>query len=242
MMHSTPAPAWLLPAYMRAATGVGATAAHGDVELAGGRLLDRWEDASRHFHNVRHLVDLLQRVDELQQETHDAHAVRLAAWYHGAVFTADAAAAYAHKGGEDEVASAEFARAELASIGVPDAAINDVTTMVEALARHSTNPESADCAVLCDADLAVLASDPQKYKQYLLDVRAEYSHIPPRRFVLARKAIVEKLLSRPKLYISPFAQPWEAPARQNLKAELARLERELDTLPPDDDETDASTA
>ena len=42
----------------------------------------------RHFHNIRHLTDVLARVDELE-ETHEPDLVRLAAWYHGAIFDAD---------------------------------------------------------------------------------------------------------------------------------------------------------
>lgn len=225
-------PSWLLPAYVRAATGAGATASVSIIEAAGTRLLTHWEEPGRHFHNVRHLVDLLQYVNELQQETHNVHAVRLAAWYHGAVFASDAASAYAHKGGEDEDASAEYATTELTALGVPEAAVNDVATMVRALARHTRNAPSADCAALCDADLAVLASEPQRYRQYVRDVRAEYSHIPEQKFLEARKAIIEKLLARQQLYLSPLGSTWEPRARQNLAGEVSRINRELAAMPP----------
>lgn len=232
-MTQSATPEWLLPAYVRAAVGAGAAQSSQSSQLvqqAGTRLLDRWEEPARHFHNVRHLVDLLQRVDELQQETHDAHAVRLAAWYHGAVFSSDEDAAYAHRGGEDEDASAEYARGELTALGLPITAIENVVTMVQALARHTRNPTSSDCAVLCDADLAILASDPQHYREYLRNVREEYSHIPDRTFLEARKSIVKKLLSREQLYVSPLGSPWETRARQNLAGEASRIDRELARL------------
>lgn len=226
-MTPTATPMWLLPSYARAAVGAGATAPAAVIDAAGMRLLGRWEEPRRHFHNVRHLVDLLQYVNELQQETHNAHAVRLAAWYHGAVFASDEASAYAHKGGEDEDASAEYATAELTALGVPDRTVGNVATMVRALARHTHNPASSDCAVLCDADLAVLASDPQRYREYARDVRAEYSHIPERKFLEARRLIIEKLLSRQQLYLSPRGATWEASARQNLAGEASRIDAEL---------------
>lgn len=229
-------PAWLLPAYARAATGAGSTAPAAAIESAGTRLLACWAEPRRHFHNVRHLVDLLQHVDELQQETHNPHVVRLAAWYHGAVFSSDEADAYAHRGGEDEDASAEYARTELAGLGVPADAIDAVVTMVKALARHTRTPISSDCAVLCDADLAVLASDPQRYKKYLQDVREEYSYIPERKFLEARRAIVQKLLTRPQLYVSPLGANWEQSARQNLAGESSRIDKALARL----DAADAS--
>lgn len=233
-MAPSATPAWLLPVYVRAAKGTGATASTATIEAAGTRLLARWEEPRRHFHNVRHLVDLLQHVDELQQETHNPHVVRLAAWYHGAIFSSDEDDAYAHRGGEDEDASAEYARVELTALEVPAPAIDAVTTLVKSLARHTRDHTSSDGAVLCDADLAVLASDPQRYKEYVRDVRAEYSHIPERKFLEARLSIIEKLLARPQLYSSPLGANWEQSARQNLAGEAARIAKALARLDADE--------
>jgi len=231
-MPTASPPAWLLPTYSRAAQAAGATASDGAIDRAGSRLLDRWSDPQRKYHNVRHLVDLLQRVDELQQETHHPPAVRLAAWYHGAVFDAAESAAYARRGGEDEAASAEFARTELTDLGVPHGRVDDVASMVQALARHETNAASIDCAVLCDADLAILAAEPQRYRTYVEDVRAEYAHIPKADLLEARRAIVSRLLKRDKLYVSPLGSGWERQARENLSAELARLDHEIAASTP----------
>lgn len=225
-MLSQAAPGWLVPAFARAALSAGATAEPSEIDDAARRLLARWQEPGREFHNVRHLVDLLQRVDELKEETHNAGVVRLAAWYHGAVFSSDEDAAYARRGGEDEVASAQVARDELSALGVPQPAVDEVAMMVEMLARHSAPPTS-DCSVLRDADLAVLASDPQRYKQYVAEVRAEYAHIPEDRFLEARRTILRKLLGRERLYSSPQCSSWEAQARQNVQAELTRIDRAL---------------
>jgi predicted metal-dependent HD superfamily phosphohydrolase len=113
---------------------------------------------------------------------------------------------------------------------VPEKAIAAVETMVRALTRHTRNPDSSDCAVLCDADLAVLASEPQRYREYIRDVREEYSHIPDRKFLEARKSIVNKLLGRQQLYASPLGASWELRARQNLAAEASRIDKELERL------------
>ncbi|WP_062462012.1 HD domain-containing protein [Demequina soli] len=226
-MPTATTPAWLLPAYVREAVAVGASAPEEQVSEAGARLLARWMNPARRFHDVRHLVELLQRVDELQQETRLPHCVRLAAWYHGAVFSSDSESAYANRGGEDEDASAEYARMELRDLGVPDLKIEAVAAMVKGLSRHVATPDTPDAAVLSDADLAILASDPQRYKTYLRDVREEYAEIPDARFYTARRAIVAKLLGRERLYTSPLGATWESQARQNLTAELARLDKAI---------------
>jgi predicted metal-dependent HD superfamily phosphohydrolase len=226
-MSVNDAPQWLLAAFVRSAAAAGATADRDGVRAVGLKLLEKWSSPGRDFHNLRHLVDVLARVDELAEETHEPDLVRLAAWYHGAIFDAADAAAYANRGGEDEVASAVLAREELLTLGVPVPSAERVHDLVIALVRHTPNPADFDCAVLCDADLAMLAAEPQRYKAYLHDVRAEYAHLPVEHYLRARLKILRKLIARPSLFVSPLGAVWEESARQNLSAELQRVEKEL---------------
>jgi predicted metal-dependent HD superfamily phosphohydrolase len=228
------APQWLLSAFVRSAQGAGATAPVERIKEVGAELVERWTGPGRTYHNLRHLTDVLARVDELAEETHEPDLVRLAAWYHGAVFDAAHPAAYANRGGEDEVASARLARDELTDLGVPAERVDRVHRLVIALVRHTADPSDFDCADLCDADLAMLAAEPQRYKAYLHDVREEYADIPMPDYIRARQRIVRKLLNRPSLFVSPLGAAWEEPARQNLGAELHKLDKvlaELDATP-----------
>ena len=224
------APEWLLSAFQRSAIGAGATAAPAEIRKVGQALVERWSEPGRDFHNLKHLVDVLVRVDELEEETHRPDLVRLAAWYHGAIFDSADRKAYANRGGEDEAASAGLALDELQGLGVPEASAQRVHDLVVALVRHTPDPADFDCAVLCDADLAMLAAEPQRYKEYLKDVRAEYAHLPLEHYVRARVHILHKLLARPTLFSSPLGAAWEEPARQNVSGELQRLEKELAKL------------
>lgn len=224
------APQWLLSAFVRSAKGAGATAPEDAIRAVGSDLVERWTGPGRTYHNLRHLTDVLARVDELAEETHEPDLVRLAAWYHGAVFDGRQVAAYANRGGEDEVASARLAREQLTDLGVPAERVERVHQMVIALVRHVADPTDFDCAVLCDADLAMLAAEPQRYKAYLHDVREEYADIPVQDYLRARERIVRKLLKRPSLFVSPLGAAWEEPARQNLGAELHKLEKVLAEL------------
>ena len=226
------APQWLLSAFVRSAAGAGATAPQDQVRDVGADLVERWSGLGRTYHNLRHLADVLARVDELAEETHEPDLVRLAAWYHGAVFDADHVATYANRGGEDEVASARLATEQLTALGVPDARVARVHELVIALVRHVADPSDFDCAVLCDADLAMLAAEPQRYKAYLHDVREEYADVPMPDYIRARQRIVRKLLKRPSLFVSPLGAAWEEPARQNLGAELHKLDKVLAELDP----------
>jgi len=189
-----------------------------------------WEGSRRSYHSVRHLVDLLERIDELQQETHDPQSVRIAAWYHGALAESEGMSKIAERRPNAEVASAEFARADLAALGMPQHAIDGIAEMVEALATHAPVAENIDCAVLCDADLAILAADPKRYMAYAEDLRAEFADTPQRDYLEYRTTVLSQLLARERLYLSPLGAPWEARARQNVEGELMRVSREIAEL------------
>ncbi|MFD7310584.1 hypothetical protein [Promicromonospora sp. NPDC059942] len=226
------APQWFLKSFVRSAVGAGATADTDAIEAVGQSLLDRWADENRHFHNLRHLASVLHRVDELAEETHEPDLVRLAAWYHGAVFNAERKVADASQGGEQTTASAALADKELTGLGVPVRAADRVAALVNAIVRHAPDPTDFDAAVLNDADLAMLAAEPQRYKDYKSAVRAEYAHIPAEDYLRARIRVIERLLARKSLFLSPMGAAWEEPARQNLDMELHRLRKEqakLDT-------------
>ncbi|WP_175477206.1 hypothetical protein [Ruania alba] len=216
---------------------MGATADRATLDSYGERLITRWSDPSRIHHNLKRLIGVLARVDELAPETHNPDVVRIAAWYHGAAFDAAARQAYAHRGGVDEVASSELARTELTELGVPEDIVERVSMLIIGIARHSAPKDDIDAQALCDADLGGLAAEPQRYQAYRREVREEYQHIPDRDYVEARLAIVTKLLNRNRLFKSPMAQPWEDAARENLAAELDRLTAKLEKLPPRDEST-----
>lgn len=227
---SADAPQWFLRSFVRSAQGAGATAGTDAIEEVGQALLDRWSDEHRHFHNLRHLASVLHRVDELAEETHEPELVRLAAWYHGAVFSAERKVADAAYGGEQSTASAVLAHDQLVALGVPERAADRVADLVNAIVRHAPDPADFDAAVLNDADLAMLAAEPQRYKEYKAAVRAEYAHIPTEDYLRARIRVIERLLARRSLFLSPLGAAWEEPARQNLDMELHRLRKEQANL------------
>ncbi|MBD8062669.1 HD domain-containing protein [Oceanitalea stevensii] len=229
-MSLADAPQWLVSAFVRSAVAVGATAPREQIQRTARELVERWQEPERRFHNLRHLIDVLARVDELAEETHVPDVVRLAAWYHGAVFNSSAQVAYARRGGEDEVASAALAGEQLAALGVPDAVTERVQGLVQALARHDADEHDVDALALCDADLGTLAVEPQRYAAYRRAIREEYAHIPETDYVASRLAILTRLLQRRRLFVSPFSLSWEEPARENLTAELSHLRARLTQL------------
>ena len=221
------APQWLMPAFTRSVRAIGATQPPEAIGSAGELLIERWSTPDRRFHNLRHLIDMLARVDELAEESHNPDIMRVACWYHGCVFSSDVEEVIRGNGGEDETASAAFAEADLRHLGVPMETIKRVCCLIVNLKRHMLDEHDIDAQALIDADLGTLAVDPQTYAEYVRLLREEYSHIPVEEYLRGRLTIVSRLLDREHLFHSPLGERWEHPARENLAAEQRRLNEKL---------------
>ena len=188
----------------------------GPARIAGADLLRRYGDPRRRYHDVRHLSEVLDGVDELAAHAHDADVVRLAAWFHDAVYDVRAPA------GASETASADLAASVLSALDHPG--VDEVVRLVRLTATHAPAADDADGQVLCDADLRVLGADAARYAEYARDVRAEYAHVPDADFAAGRAAVMGALLAHDRLYATAAAhERWEARGRANVTAELARL-------------------
>jgi predicted metal-dependent HD superfamily phosphohydrolase len=176
-----------------------------------------WGEPHRRYHDLGHLAAVLGLVGELAAAAVDPDAVRLAAWYHDVV--------YDPRRGDNEGVSAERARAGLRGL-VPPERVEEVVRLVLLTAGHDPAPDDANGAVLCDADLAVLAAPPGAYAAYASAVREEYGHLSDAEFTAGRTAVLEHLLALPALYRLPaLAEEWTPRARANLAAELSLLQR-----------------
>ncbi|MGW1077251.1 HD domain-containing protein [Streptomyces sp. NPDC002537] len=179
-------------------------------------LLRRWSEPQRRYHTVDHLVAVLDRVDELAAHAEDADAVRLAAWFHDAVYRPDRS--------ENEERSAHLAERALPELGIGAARTAETARLVRLTVTHDPAPGDRNGEVLCDADLAVLAGAPQEYAAYAAAVREEYGFVPDTAFREGRSAVLRQLLGLPHLFRTQLAQErWEPTARRNLTTELELL-------------------
>ncbi len=187
-----------------------------DVAGAGAALLGRWAEPHRAYHDLAHLSEVLERVDLLAAEADRPDAVRLAAWFHDAVYdpTAD----------DNEERSAHVAETSLTRLLLAPDLVDEVTRLVQLTATHDVADDDRDGAVLCDADLAVLAAGSVRYSSYVEGVRREYGHLDDATFADGRAQLLSSLLDRPALFRTAHGRStWEQPARANITAELVRL-------------------
>jgi len=210
----------LLPGWTLACQGAGSTAAGGELAQAGARLLAAYGGPDRIYHDLRHLAEVLARVDELAAEADDPDLVRLAAWFHDAVYVTVPVAGQ----GSSEELSAAAAERELQALSVAAEDRREVARLVLLTATHVPVEGDGNGAVLCDADLAVLARDRSGYAAYVEQVRREYAAVPEPDFRAGRAAVLRGLLAAPTLFTTELARArWEARARCNVSAELAAL-------------------
>jgi predicted metal-dependent HD superfamily phosphohydrolase len=173
-----------------------------------------WSEPHRRYHDLAHLAAVLGLAARLAGDTPGRAAVLLAAWYHDVVYDPERS--------DNEEVSAARARAGLRGL-VPDDQVEEVVRLVLLTASHAPGPGDLNGAVLCDADLAVLAGPPDAYAVYASAIRAEYGHLSDEVFTAGRIAVLEHLLTLPRIFRLPAVADWEPRARANLAAEVALL-------------------
>uniref|UniRef100_A0AAU2A337 Metal-dependent HD superfamily phosphohydrolase n=1 Tax=Streptomyces sp. NBC_00093 TaxID=2975649 RepID=A0AAU2A337_9ACTN len=184
-------------------------------------LLTRYQEPQRRYHTLTHLTAVLDHIDVLEQAeagyAPDPGLVRLAAWFHDAVYAPDRS--------ENEERSARLAERALPEAGVSATDTAEVARLVRLTVTHAPAPHDHNGQTLCDADLAILAAPQETYAAYTAAVREEYGFVPEDAFREGRAAVLRQLLALPRLFRTPYgAQVWEGPARANVAAELKRLE------------------
>ena len=195
------------------------------LEAAGGaadpapyadNLLTRWQEPQRRYHTLAHLTAVLDHVDVLEEHADNPDLVRLAAWFHDAVYLPDRS--------ENDGRSAHLAERALPEAGVSQDRTAEVARLVRLTVTHDPAADDRNGQVLCDADLAVLAAPPSAYAAYTAAVREEYHFVPNDAFREGRSAILRQLLDLPRLFRTPYGEKaWEATARYNLRSELELL-------------------
>jgi predicted metal-dependent HD superfamily phosphohydrolase len=171
-----------------------------DPEL-GRDLLRRWREPHRRYHSDRHLQYTLEIIDRHADLADDADAVRMAAWLHDAV--------YDPRAGDNEERSAALTDDP------------EVRRLVLLTKSHDAAPGDRNGALLCDADLAILAADPAEYRTYAQRVREEYAFVPDDAFRAGRGQVLQGLLAKAELYkIVPDRDQWVQKAKENIRDEL----------------------
>jgi predicted metal-dependent HD superfamily phosphohydrolase len=181
-------------------------------------ILRAYREPHRHYHTLDHIAALLELQDRHTGAGNDRDAIALAILLHDLV--------YDPRRQDNEEVSASLAGGHLTGLGLPKALIVKVMHCILATRHGQGNPvdDDADIALLLDLDLSILAAPRDAYRAYALAVRREYAHVPDVLYRPGRRRVLEGFLTRKHIFLTARLRPlWEAPARDNLAAEIADL-------------------
>jgi predicted metal-dependent HD superfamily phosphohydrolase len=188
-----------------------------DLETLEAAVRRDYAGPGRHYHDVAHLDDCLaqlSRVEGLAED--DRRRLRLALLWHDVI--------YDPRRRDNEEASAERARQELAAAGIAAAEVEEVVRLILLTKGHRVAEGDRRGALLVSIDLSILGAEAERYRAYADAIRLEYAHVPEAAYRAGRAAILRSLLDADPLYPDPaFRDRLEETARRNLALELAEL-------------------
>lgn len=180
------------------------------------RLAAAYQAPTRHYHNLQHLENLLNRLDATDLQ--DRVVVELAVWFHDVVYNALKS--------DNEARSAAEALQFLKDSTLEPLRQQRVAFLINRTADH-TQPQPADdtdLLLFLDADLSILGAPADAYREYARQIRQEYRLVPDLLYRPGRRKVLAKMLATPELFRTPeMRTELDAAARRNLAAELETL-------------------
>ena len=171
----------------------------------------------RRYHTFEHLAFMLDALKKCGTTFTDQSVVELAVLFHDVIYDA--------RRNDNEARSAEFATSVLTDCSFSPVRTARVSDFILATAGHPPASGDDDLDTFLDADLATLGEPPERYKQYVADVRAEYSFVSDEQWRIGRTRVLKHFLSAPSIYRTAwFREAREESAVQNLSAELLELD------------------
>jgi predicted metal-dependent HD superfamily phosphohydrolase len=187
------------------------------VEKTYMQIVEAYSTPSRHYHTLAHIQQVLATIQSLENQVRDLPTVLFAAWFHDIIYDTQAA--------NNEENSAEYAREFLTLLNIPNQIIINVSRLILSTKYHQIASNDFDNKVLLDADLAILGSSRENYREYMQAIRQEYAWVPKEEYIVGRKIILEGFLQRSRIYLTEeLSTLLEVFARENIQAEIAFLD------------------
>lgn len=179
------------------------------------QLVACYSEPHRKYHTIQHLNECLKHLESVCALGDPADEVELALWFHDAIYDTGKK--------DNEKRSAEWARDSVLAAGVSSEKADRIYGLIMAT-MHNAVPVGRDAEVLVDIDLGILGAGADRFDDYEVQVREEYSWVPESLYRAARRKVLEQFVNREWIYSTElFRNKYEARARQNIARSLARL-------------------
>jgi predicted metal-dependent HD superfamily phosphohydrolase len=175
----------------------------------------RYAERARKYHTARHINDCLAILGRAKHPEAANPLVEYALWFHDAVYST-----FSRK---NEERSADWAAAVLARSGTQAANIELARSLILAT-RHAEKPAGAPQELLVDVDLAILGAEADQFREFELQIRAEYWWIPTALYRKQRIPVLRSFVMRQSIYSThEFRERYERIARNNIAWALEQL-------------------
>lgn len=179
-------------------------------------LVKIYSQPHRHYHNLKHIQQILDCLDEVRSQIQNITILQLATWFHDVVYNPRAS--------DNEEQSIIFTSKTLQKLNLSTESLEKVKTIILLTKTHQYFGCDRDIQTFLDADLSILGSTPLEYQAYMTAVRREYEWVSKQEYCLKRKTILEKILNQKRIYKTDyFYQKLETQARENIEKEIQIL-------------------
>lgn len=180
----------------------------------------RYNDTQRAYHSLDHIQQLFAQFDQIMAYLYEPHLIALALYYHDVI--------YDPMRSDNELKSAEYMVDKLKCY-LSDDQRHTVYALIIMTATHqldglTDSDKCSDAAYLLDMDLSILGTPWPQYERYAQAVRQEYAHVSDIDYRVGRIAVLKKLLTHPKIYLTQYYyKRLERQARENMAREITLL-------------------
>ncbi|HEY9831996.1 MAG TPA: hypothetical protein V6D26_15535 [Stenomitos sp.] len=179
-------------------------------------LLTAYSSPKRFYHNLEHINQVLERIEQMKSLSLDYISVQFAAWFHDVI--------YDPKTQDNEEQSADYAESTLNRLKIPEIIIARVKYLILTTKNHQALPTDIDNQILLDADLAILGATEWEYQVYAQAIRQEYFWMSDVDYQIGRYQVLNNFLQRGRLYFTNYAYTnFEKQAKHNLQREASAL-------------------
>ncbi|HAA27930.1 MAG TPA: hypothetical protein DCE56_10050 [Cyanobacteria bacterium UBA8553] len=175
-----------------------------------------YSGADRHYHNLTHILQVLQIINSMRPQAENPAALEFSAWFHDII--------YDPKAKDNEEKSAEYATNILKLIKIPSATIDKVAKIILATKTHQAPDNDIDIYIFLDADLSILGASSWEYNIYNRGIRKEYSWLSEAEYRWGRIQVLQKFIEGERIYLTDqIFDAREIKARQNIQTEIESL-------------------
>lgn len=173
----------------------------------------KYTDKSRHYHNLKHLENMLLLLDKVVDQVSNIDTLLFSIFYHDIVYKATKT--------DNEHQSALLFERHIGKTSFEN--ISASILQIELTKEHLLS-EDGDTNILMDLDLSILGSNTEDYDKYQRSIRKEYSIYPDFMYKKGRIKVLKSMLDAGPIFKTDyFKYKFENQARVNLAEELKGL-------------------